>query len=84
MPVIACMGLTFKADIDDLRESPAVYIADKLSKDMKVVVVEPNISNHAYFDLAGSDRAVDMRVYLVDHKEFKSRVLECYDLDFTK
>jgi len=42
-PVIACLGLAFKPDIDDLRESPALYIAQQLDKDYQVVVVEPHI-----------------------------------------
>ena len=45
-PVIACLGLSFKANIDDLRESPAVEIVKTLAhiRDAKLVLVEPNIS----------------------------------------
>jgi UDP-N-acetyl-D-mannosaminuronic acid dehydrogenase len=59
-PVIACLGLAFKADIDDLRESPAVKIVDQLiSEDIgQILVSEPNISEHSRFTL-------------VDHREFK-------------
>lgn len=45
-PVIACFGISYKADIDDLRESPALEIAENLAKEQlgEVIVVEPNIS----------------------------------------
>jgi UDP-N-acetyl-D-mannosaminuronic acid dehydrogenase len=43
--VVACLGLAFKADIDDLRESPAVEIVRELAKDKKLslLVVEPHV-----------------------------------------
>lgn len=77
---VACYGLAFKPDIDDLRESPAMLITQKISKmhSGKVLVVEPNISEipkHLYnvdlveFDVATRD--ADIHVMLVDHKEFK-------------
>lgn len=84
-PVIACLGLAFKADIDDLRESPALQIVEELiSKNVgELIVVEPNISNKdmpdtlvkAEVNLEPIDRALELAnviVVLVDHKEFKS------------
>ena len=78
---IACLGLTFKADIDDLRESPALAIAESLGKQFpgQVLVVEPNIVEvpAAYsqdLTLVSFEQAVssaDVLAVLVDHKEFK-------------
>lgn len=79
--VIACYGLAFKADIDDLRESPALNITEEISTfhTGRVVVFEPNIKTLP-FSLAGKVHLVDkcndvytpdILVILVDHKEFK-------------
>jgi UDP-N-acetyl-D-mannosaminuronic acid dehydrogenase len=74
-PVIACMGLAFKADIDDLRESPALYITKRLiSENHEVIAVEPHITEHSGLELRGIRDAVDMSdiiVFLVGHKEFR-------------
>jgi UDP-N-acetyl-D-mannosaminuronic acid dehydrogenase len=74
-PVIACMGLAFKPDIDDLRESPAKYIASRIISETQadVLVVEPNIKTHKTFKLAQYQDAyknADIVVWLVRHKEF--------------
>jgi len=76
-PIIACLGLAFKADLDDLRESPAVEIATKLHQLNigEIIVCEPNILKHPSFNLNSVEDAVkkaDIIVVLVDHKEFKS------------
>ena len=83
-PCIACFGLSFKADIDDLRESPALDIANELARqvDGTVLLVEPNIENlpnglqgMKNVELVDADAALsraDIVVGLVDHKEFKS------------
>ena len=72
---VACMGLAFKPDIDDLRESPAVYITKSLiSQGLDVLAVEPNISSHKSFEIINFETAIndaDIIVYLVAHKEFK-------------
>lgn len=72
---IACMGLAFKPDIDDLREAPALYITQTLkSQDFDVLAVEPNISTHKDFDIIDFETAIneaDVIVFLVGHKEFK-------------
>lgn len=81
-PVIACLGLTFKADIDDLRESPAVEIVQALAQRQAgtVLAVEPNIkalppSLVGEVELTGLDNAIsraDIVVILVDHRSFKA------------
>jgi UDP-N-acetyl-D-mannosaminuronic acid dehydrogenase len=76
-PITALMGLAFKPDIDDLRESPAKYIAQKVmqSEQNNFLVVEPNIKEHSVFKLTNYTEAyehADVVVFLVAHKEFKT------------
>jgi len=82
---IACMGLAFKPDIDDLRESPALYITRRLIADgLDVLAVEPNISDHNEFDVVNYSEAIeqsDIITFLVAHKEFKELKIQS-DLDF--
>lgn len=79
---IACFGLAFKPDIDDLRESPAVAISQQISAAHPglVAAVEPNIEElpaklEGALKLASVEEALteaDIIVLLVDHKEFKA------------
>jgi UDP-N-acetyl-D-mannosaminuronic acid dehydrogenase len=76
-PQIACLGLAYKPDIDDLRESPAVEIARQLSRMAKssLRVVEPNLVSHPEFELVSLDRALegaDIVVILVGHRQFRA------------
>lgn len=76
---IACFGLAFKADIDDLRESPALKITQKLSElyEDQVIAVEPNIEKlnvNKKIELVSIEAALeqaDVLVVLVDHTAFK-------------
>ncbi|TMX58623.1 UDP-N-acetyl-D-mannosamine dehydrogenase [Vibrio rotiferianus] len=81
---VACYGLAFKPDIDDLRESPAMAITQQIVQVHagRVIVVEPNIESvpeklkHAElvtFDYA--EKEADIQVLLVDHKEFKEELV---------
>ena len=79
-PVIACLGLAFKADVDDLRESPAMDIVQHLSAENvgRVIVVEPHIFElptalKGQVELSTFEAAVaaaDVVVLLVNHQEF--------------
>lgn len=76
-PTIALMGLAFKPNIDDLRESPAKYIVQKILQEANnetYFVVEPNITQHQIFKLThykeAAERA-DIIVFLVAHSQFK-------------
>lgn len=77
-PVVAMMGLAFKPNIDDLRESPAKYIVTKVMQgcnNADLLVVEPNISDHHVFKLTDYREAyekADIVVFLVAHDPFKT------------
>lgn len=86
--IIACMGLAFKPNIDDLRESPALHVAEQLKADgFNILFVEPNLKKHDKFELTSFSEAklkCDVMVFLVAHKEFKSlnEEIEIQVLDF--
>jgi len=73
-PVLACMGLAFKPNIDDLRESPAVTVVEALEKEgLQLLKVEPNIEDerrHCLINYSEAMKKADVLVYLVAHKKF--------------
>lgn len=80
-PVIACLGLAYKANIDDLRESPAMEIVEQLTKQQvgELLIVEPNVNSlpkslvDLGLELQDFDRAIDranILLLLVDHMSF--------------
>lgn len=79
---IACFGLSFKPNIDDLRESPAMEIAEQIARwhSGTTQVVEPNVHHLpakleglcTFVSLDTALRSADVLVMLVDHKEFKA------------
>jgi UDP-N-acetyl-D-mannosaminuronic acid dehydrogenase len=77
-PSIALMGLAFKPNIDDLRESPAKYITQKVlqnANNEEYYIVEPNITEHKVFKITDYKTAVekaDIVAFLVAHDEFKT------------
>ncbi|UOU96706.1 UDP-N-acetyl-D-mannosamine dehydrogenase [Chryseobacterium daecheongense] len=79
-PSIAIMGLAFKPNIDDLRESPAIHIAERVLQDSgnaDLFIVEPNVKEHKVFKLTDYKEAAekaDIVVLLVAHNEFKELV----------
>ena len=73
---IACLGLAFKADVDDLRESPALAIVRRLAADDvgDLLVCEPHLAAHPEFPLVPLDEALaraDIVLLLVDHRPFR-------------
>lgn len=77
-PWVAMMGLAFKPDIDDLRESPAKYITTKVMQscnNAQILVVEPNVESHNVFKLTDYREAydkADIVVFLTAHSVFKN------------
>lgn len=76
-PTVALMGLAFKPNIDDLRQSPAIYITQRVlqeSDDETYFIVEPNVSEHPVYKLTSVNEATesaDIIAFLVAHDEFK-------------
>jgi UDP-N-acetyl-D-mannosaminuronic acid dehydrogenase len=82
-PVIACLGLAYKADTDDLRQSPAIKIVQLLAERIsgECLVVEPhitalpeslqNLESVQLVDLETAIEQADLIAFLVDHRQFK-------------
>lgn len=90
-PTLACLGLAFKPNIDDLRESKALEVAETLlAEGLKVITVEPNIQSHKdliILNLLDAIEQADLICLLVKHREFlepevKNRLMKCKVLDF--
>ena len=81
--VVACYGLAFKADIDDLRESPALQIVNSIENELgcKIIAIEPNINslNMHNIQLVSINEALktsDIDLILVSHTEFKTVIFD--------
>jgi len=89
-PKIALMGLAFKPNIDDLRESPAKYIVQRIlheANDEEYFIVEPNVQEHSVFrltDYKHANEEADIIAFLVAHSEFKELTFKKHQviLDF--
>ncbi len=84
---IGLLGITFKPDVDDLRQSPALNIVSEIiSSGLNVLVCEPNLVSHPDFRLYSIDSVLanaDLLVFLVAHTDFKRlRLLDRPILDF--
>jgi len=81
-PVLALLGLSYKPDIDDLRESPALFIAQTLSQKHSILVNEPHVNKEFIGDISNHNfpeilEECDIVVKLVNHKLYQ-------DYDFRK
>ncbi len=82
-PVVACLGLTYKPDVDDLRESPAIAIVAQLARGgpERILVADPNLralpaelaefSNVALCETIAAVRQADIVAILVAHSPFR-------------
>lgn len=80
-PTIACLGLTFKADVDDVRESPSLRIFEALREQNngRVIAADPFVRNGLAELLLPAEMAIkeaDIVVLLVDHRQFRKLKLE--------
>lgn len=89
-PITAILGLTFKPNIDDIRESPALIIAEKIQLETgseNCLLVEPNLDNNKYPGLTPLNEAIekaDIIVHLVNHKEFRESYTGKINLIYSK
>ena len=86
-PVIACMGLAFKPNIDDLRESPALEVYHELlASGETVLAVEPNLMSHKNIVITQAEKAVeaaDITVFLeAAHSGFETLAKKGIEIDF--
>ena len=72
-PKIAAFGVTYKGNVDDVRESPSLEIVEMLeAKGCNVAVYDPHVANPAYVDLDTAVKDADLAVILTDHNEYKN------------
>ena len=81
---IGCLGLAFKPDVDDLRESPALHITTELLvAGLDLLACEPNLSDHPTIKLHTLEQVLaeaDLLVFLVAHSPFKNLDLSGRDV----
>ena len=74
--MVGIFGLTFKSDIDDVRESPALFITEKLiEQGNDLIICEPNIKSYKNLVFVNGDEIIeeaDLLILLVSHYQFKN------------
>lgn len=76
-PKIAAFGVTYKGNVDDVRESPSMEIVKMLQHEgYNVVVYDPHVNNPEYVDFDTAVTNADIIVVLTDHNEYKNMDLE--------
>ena len=71
-PKIAIFGMTYKGNVDDVRESPAIEIVDMLKKNGYYVIInDPHVKNSQYVNMSQAVSGADIIVVLADHNEYK-------------
>jgi UDP-N-acetyl-D-mannosaminuronic acid dehydrogenase len=85
-PLVACLGLAFKPDIDDLRESPSFFITKQLVREgFRILPVEPNVTSLEGLKICSVEEAIitaDIFAILVNHKAFRNIRTDKPILDF--
>ena len=75
-PILGIFGLTFKQDIDDIRESPAIFITDKLLEEgHNILICEPNLKEDKNYEIIDVENVIeksDILLFLVPHTTFKN------------
>lgn len=72
-PKIAAFGVTYKGNVDDMRESPALKIIEMLKeKGFNVDVYDPHVNNNEYVDFETAIKGADIILILTDHNEYKN------------
>lgn len=69
---IAVLGLAYKGDIDDIRESPSIKVIGRLKKDYTIMMYDPHVRNQSTTTLEEAVRNADLILVLCDHKEFRT------------
>lgn len=68
---IAILGVAYKGNIDDIRESPALEIVEKLKEEYTVAIYDPHVKRADYVTLLEAAKDADLMIVLCDHDEFK-------------
>lgn len=72
-PKIAAFGMTYKGNVDDIRESPAIEIIELMKNEgLNVIAYDPHVSKQGYNNLDDAIQDADLIVVLTDHDEYKN------------